>query len=803
MKKLLLSIIALSLGLAVYAQNPYPIMLIDSVQYVNDTKLSNSTANTLPDYIDPIKKNPTYGDTVRFDAIVVTNPSIYGLSINRKAIYVQRKGGGPWSGVQVMCDPAGSGLTLADFKTETQFFNNCVVGYPVRITGVIRDFAGETQVNLIRNNANWSNAVEQLALTPDTIVESTITANQLMSGNPNTGWVQQKSTAEKWEGALVKIPNVTVYSIQNSPPRFFWSVIDDLGNVIDVRDFSAYYRNDNNEDTIPKIDNTFQPPAIGTRLEYIRGLVTEYQVSGISRYGISPIYPNDLKVCTSCPPVIKYINRNPVIVKQSDTATITISVAVGDTTLNNVWLYYKTTQNGTLDSVNLTPVPSFPNYYAAKILPLNMETVFTWWVRATDNKDRSTIFPDPFTVGNSFMIVGSSGVNDIRTLQFSIASNGATIWNGDSLTNVDIRGIITGNTFSSSTQNLLTLQNGNGPNSGIFIQRSPGDPTSTWKVGDSVNITSCKVTETFNTTILNNIRGTVVSSGVTLPRFQRNLPIDSFIQNRVLFARPWEAVMVRFDTSYIISKNPDAPGNNGEFSFNPNSAAGTGLRVDDMSNELRNLNSRLKPGMKMDFIQGAMWFSFGNFKLIPRGLADLDLSRLDTLPPVITLLGKNPDTIPVGTTNYVDSGAIAIDNLDGDITSQIVKSGTVNGMAIGAYTLKYKVTDSWGYSDSTTRLVLVVDTASVGLRKNELDFAEINLYPNPAQNVLQFSTRYIPSGRLSFTLTNLLGEEVFTRQFNTSNLHELLDISMVKDGLYFASIRTASGHRVVKLMIGK
>ena len=114
-----------------------------------------------------------------------------------------------------------------------------------------------------------------------------------------------------------------------------------------------------------------------------------------------------------------------------------------------------------------------------------------------------------------------------------------------------------------------------------------------------------------------------------------------------------------------------------------------------MNASIHNVSSKIKKGIKMDFIQGPMFFSHNDFKLIPRSLADIDLSHLDTLAPVITLKGKQLDTILVNAT-YVDSGATAFDNIDGNITSKIIKTGTVNSAIAGTNILTYTVSDNWG-----------------------------------------------------------------------------------------------------------
>jgi hypothetical protein len=79
------------------------------------------------------------------------------------------------------------------------------------------------------------------------------------------------------------------------------------------------------------------------------------------------------------------------------------------------------------------------------------------------------------------------------------------------------------------------------------------------------------------------------------------------------------------------------------------------------------------------------------------GNAAVEVTRtvnvVDTTKPVITLLGATPIDIEVGS-SYTDAGATALDNYDGDITSLIVKTGSVNTNLVGTYTIKYNVEDA-------------------------------------------------------------------------------------------------------------
>ena len=79
----------------------------------------------------------------------------------------------------------------------------------------------------------------------------------------------------------------------------------------------------------------------------------------------------------------------------------------------------------------------------------------------------------------------------------------------------------------------------------------------------------------------------------------------------------------------------------------------------------------------------------------------------DTTPPVITLIGSANVLVTQGD-NYIDEGATATDNVDGDLTSSISVSGNVDTATIGNYTLTYSVSDSSGNSASAIRNVNVV-----------------------------------------------------------------------------------------------
>ena len=80
---------------------------------------------------------------------------------------------------------------------------------------------------------------------------------------------------------------------------------------------------------------------------------------------------------------------------------------------------------------------------------------------------------------------------------------------------------------------------------------------------------------------------------------------------------------------------------------------------------------------------------------------------IDRTAPVVSLLGASSMSLTTGST-FSDPGATAADAREGNVTARIVKSGSVNTAAAGAYTLTYSATDSLGNASAVvTRTVTV------------------------------------------------------------------------------------------------
>lgn len=84
----------------------------------------------------------------------------------------------------------------------------------------------------------------------------------------------------------------------------------------------------------------------------------------------------------------------------------------------------------------------------------------------------------------------------------------------------------------------------------------------------------------------------------------------------------------------------------------------------------------------------------------------------DTTKPVLTLTGKASMSLEQGQT-FTDPGATATDNMDGNLTSQIQTSGSVDTNTPGSYTVTYTVTDAAGNKATLTRAITITETVPV------------------------------------------------------------------------------------------
>ncbi|MDA9215810.1 DUF5011 domain-containing protein [Flavobacteriaceae bacterium] len=161
----------------------------------------------------------------------------------------------------------------------------------------------------------------------------------------------------------------------------------------------------------------------------------------------------------------------------------------------------------------------------------------------------------------------------------------------------------------------------------------------------------------------------------------------------------------------------------------------------------------------------------------------------DSIAPVITLLGDATVSIEVGDT-YIDAGATAKDNYDGDITSNIVTVSNVDTAIVGSYTVTYDVSDANENAAATvTRLVTVEDALSMV----EIEKIELDIFPNPTSSIWQIkSSKMIES----FDLFDLTGKRLIYKKTLSNDFQ--IDATSLPDGVYFILINNNKLVRLIK-----
>ena len=98
---------------------------------------------------------------------------------------------------------------------------------------------------------------------------------------------------------------------------------------------------------------------------------------------------------------------------------------------------------------------------------------------------------------------------------------------------------------------------------------------------------------------------------------------------------------------------------------------------------------------------------FASNSLGGAGTATRTVVVSDTTPPTLQLIGADRLRIPVNT-SFSDPGATATDTCAGDLTGDIVVSGSVNTSLLGTNLLSYFISDPSGNISTTNRTVLVI-----------------------------------------------------------------------------------------------
>ena len=153
--------------------------------------------------------------------------------------------------------------------------------------------------------------------------------------------------------------------------------------------------------------------------------------------------------------------------------------------------------------------------------------------------------------------------------------------------------------------------------------------------------------------------------------------------------------------------------------------------------------TRLRVSMKYNGVPTSCEaFSYGE---VEDYTVNITAGVADAVKPVISLTGSTTINLTVGDT-YNELGATATDNVDGNLTSSIVITGTVNTNSAGTYTRYYNVSDAAGNAANQKSRSIVVSPASSGSTDVNLSITFDNYPEETSWSIADSSGSTVASG---------------------------------------------------------
>ncbi|CAN5634493.1 hypothetical protein BH10BAC5_BH10BAC5_00990 [soil metagenome] len=639
--------IAYSLGFNLLP--PFRAVTIQEVQFKSDDSLSVGK-----------DRSNINGDSVTIVGRVVAPPTVSPSHSDNRVLL---RGTSSWTCyMQDTANGLYGGIVIRQGSRFTQtLINQIDTGAIIRVKGYVGEFLGT-------GLTSGSGSLTQIAL--DTLAAPVqidilqasgkrpapklVNVSDFSNGDyPNGGTINYVG-GEKYEGMYVEFRNVTVGPGTGNRQPF--SLLDANGNKIYMRDFSNFFSTSPSGDTlVPGYTN----PQQGAFVNYIRGVIINANNEGAFGnqipYAIVPIYPNDLSL-GNAPPILSTPLRNPGVPTSSDSPVITVTAtdpALNPLTVANVSLLYKF-NGGAFTTLNMPLVTG--NIYSGSIPPAANGTLVEYIIKATDNLGAVRLLPTDTSRSKLFYVVRSSDSMSVQDVQYCPNNGGHSGFEGANVRGIE--GICTADTsdirnfnYSSAggtqtSPRRVIIQNGQGINSGIWLF---GSPTDIIRRGDRVRVKGV-VEENFSVTRINLTSPTdlvVISTNNPLPTPE--ILTTSVLANNKADGDPsvevWESVLVRINTPSSISCINAGIGlacttsqplidstfrrNFGEILVKDVSNVDARIELQDGGHTFTNNWDGVTAGKTLltkndivSFYQGILFFSFSNYKLVPRKNAD-------------------------------------------------------------------------------------------------------------------------------------------------------------------------------------
>ncbi len=671
----------------VMAWRNYPLVSIHDIQYVSPDLLhscdsadaasgpaSTTTGPWLKQASAYYSSNQPGGlkDTIEIVGQIIVPPkyiTFTGYAGFNFTLRDTSSGSGAWSSLLVRTSAVTDTLALYNASLLTY-----EPGDIIRLRGYVDEyppssFASGTQFVPIASTFLPDSAMSQCVEYVDTKplpAPPLVTADQFMNGPYTTsGKNIQFSMGEQWESCYIQLTNMKVVSIINSTNGTF-SMQDASGNEVGTMDGSRWFTLRAGAPTGSPLNykdpaSTYAVPATGRVIASIRGYMFGNSGSDANRgYRIFPVFPGDI-VFGDVYPTINTHRRYPVAVTPSDTVTISLKAyaQLDGSPLKSVILHYSVS-NGPWQTMQMTGPNTADSTWIGKISPMDADVMVKYYGTAQDTSGNISIYASAAggsagidTVQGYFFYTVRNRPLTISDVQYTPFSNGLSGLLGALVT---VKGIVTVDSSDIDINNTSGttpwyIQSGNDPWSGIWVAGS-SQALDSLKIGDSVSILGTvqeyldgvggqigRVTRIYDSTVI------VLTHNNALPVPVLRKTGDLAASNGSPTAEPYEGMVVRVENVTIsniaptFSDSTEYAVNDGTGDVIVQSAEGK-AKYSPFRGDTVLGKTILKQDDKFSYIQGILYFSFNQYKLVPRNDGDYGTRQTTSVKQTITEIPK-------------------------------------------------------------------------------------------------------------------------------------------------------------------
>lgn len=654
----------------------YPLVTLQDIQGIPDSLIGT----------DP--PSPLNGDTVRVRGIALvstvidpdTNRGVIISAGNRWATYIQDPESNLWGGLYILQnDTVGAAQgTFMDLVDSAQV---------VEFTGIVSEYYTTTELVLI--TAPQPIPVTILESRPNRPAPIELELSDLFTSTGGYNF-----DAEKYESMLVTFRNV-ITSDRNTNGNF--KINDFNGNSAFVYNQSRYFKT-GSSGIVPG----YQPPLNGSYLEYLTGIVN----TRTDGYYIVPVYPGDVGPVLQSPPLVSNIKRDIEEVTSNQPVEISAKIEDLDGTVSEARVYYSI-NSGIRDSVQMT-FSAVDELYKGTIPGITTDSALVdFYIWAKDNKDLVSVTPVDTIKQKYFYLVLNRPLT-IKDAQYSPFGGGYSAYNGY---RISLTGVVTSDSsdvkgFGSSSPLKIYMQDGTGPWSGIQIGTAGTMGTQVLNLhrGDQVTVSGV-IREDFDVTKIDTLTSiSVVSTGNALPEAEvLTTGTIGTSGNNVIGKEEWESVLVQYNNVTITSLSADGTSNFGEIFVNDGSG-NTRVELEDGNHSYQNGTRPERPilveiNSTFDAIKGVLYYSFSNYKLIPRKNDDFvnyatDVAVENILPKEYLISQNYPNPFnPSTTISYALPKAEMVTIKVYNLLGQVVRTLVNQNQSAGTHTISFKADD--------------------------------------------------------------------------------------------------------------